>query len=87
MTFWQLFWVTVGSVLAFVLLILLLINGSKYSVSDAEAHSVNYANEIKEGHGGITAFLWLLFISLLLWTIIYFVIHWHEFAIIGAYAQ
>ena len=87
MTFWQLFWVTIGSVLAFVLLLLLFISGSKYSVHDTEAHSTDYGGVIKEGHGGLTAFLWVLFIGMFIWTIVYFVLHWSEFAIITAYAQ
>ncbi len=87
MTFWQLFWVTIGSVLAFVLLFLLFISGSKYSVHDTEAHSTDYGGVIKEGHGGLTAFLWVLFIGMLIWTIAYFVLHWSEFAVIAAYAQ
>jgi len=87
MTFWQLFWVTIGSVLTFVVLLLLLISGSKYSVHDTEAHSTDYGRVIKEGHGGLTAFLWVLFIGIFIWTIVYLAIHWSEFAVIAAYAQ
>ena len=87
MTFWQLFWVTIGSVLGFVLLLLTFISGSRYSVDDAESHATNYADLIKEGHGGVTAFLWLLFLGMLVWTIIYFVMHWSEFAILTAYSK
>jgi hypothetical protein len=87
MTLWQLFWVTIGSVLGFTALLLLLIHGSRYSVSDAEAHATDYAGEVKEGHGGITAFLWVCFVGLTVWTIVYLVLHWHEFAIITAYGQ
>ena len=87
MTFWQLFWVTMGSIFAFVILLILLITGSKYSVSDTQAHAVDYAHQIQEGHGGITWFLWVMFTGMLVWTIIYFIMHWHEFAVIGAYAR
>jgi hypothetical protein len=87
MTYWQLFWIAVGSVFTFVLLLLLLIRGSGYSVADTEAHAADYAGVIREGHGGITIFLWVLFISLFIWTIVYFAMHWHEFAIIWAYSQ
>jgi hypothetical protein len=87
MTFWQLFWVTIGSILGFALLFMLLIRGSKYSVSDTQAHSSEYGGVIREGHGGMTAFLWVLFIGIFIWTIAYFVMHWHEFAIIIAYSQ
>jgi hypothetical protein len=87
MTYWQMFWVAIGSVLAFVILLILLISGSRYSVSDTEAHAVDYAGEIKEGHGGVTKFLWVMFLGMFIWTIVYFVLHWHEFAVITAYAQ
>lgn len=87
MTFWQLLWTAVGAVLAFVLLLLAFISGSRYSVQDAEAHATDYGGVIKEGHGGMTAFLWVLFIGMFVWTIVYFVMHWSEFAVIGAYAR
>lgn len=87
MTFWQLFWVTIGSILTFTLLLILLIAGSRYSVSDTQAHASDYGGVIREGHGGMTAFLWVMFISLFIWVIVYFVLHWSEFAVIGAYAQ
>ena len=87
MTFWQLFGVTVGSVLSFVILLILLIHGSRYSVSDTQAHSANYGGVIKEGHGGMTAFLWTVFTGIFIWTIVYFVMHWSEFAVITAYAK
>ena len=87
MTFWQLFWVTIGSVLAFSLLLILLIRGSKYSVSDTQAHSTDYAGAIKEGHGPMTSFLWLLFAAMFVWVIVYVVMHWSEFAIIAAYGS
>ena len=42
MTFWNMFWLTIGSVLAFTLLLILLIRGSRYSVADIQAHAVDY---------------------------------------------
>ncbi len=87
MTFWQMFWVTIGSVLSFALLLILLISGSRYSSADTEAHATDYAGVIREGHGLVTAFLWTMFIGLSIWTIVYFVLHWSEFAVITAYGQ
>ena len=65
-------------------LILLFRSGHGYSVHDTEAHSTNYAGVIKEGHGGMTAFLWVFFVFILVWTIVYFAQHASEFAIIFA---
>lgn len=61
---------------------LILRSGHRYSVHDTEAHSTNYADVIKEGHGGLTLFLWVSFISIIVWTIIYLVQHWNEFSVI-----
>jgi hypothetical protein len=54
--------------------------GHGYSVHDTQAHSIDYGNVIREGHGGMTAFLWLSFVSLFTWTGFYLGQHWYEFA-------
>jgi hypothetical protein len=65
-------------------LFLLLRSGHGYSVHDTEAHATDYARVIKEGHGGMTAFLWAFYVFMLIWTVVYFVQHASEFAIIFA---
>jgi hypothetical protein len=57
-------------------------SGRRYSVRDTEAHSTNYADTIKEGHGGLTLFLWICFIAIVIWTIVYLVQHASEFSVI-----
>jgi hypothetical protein len=64
---------------------LILRSGHGYSVHDTEAHATNYANEIKEGHGGLTLFLWVSFTVILIWTIVYLVQHASEFSVIFSY--
>jgi hypothetical protein len=77
------FYITLLLIAATILLIVLLLNsGNGYSVRDAESHAEDFTGEIKEGHGGIPAFLWVTFTFILIWTIIYFVMHASEFAII-----
>ena len=79
-----LFW-TLGIIFAFIVTqILLLRSGHGYSVHDTEAHSTNYAGEIKEGHGGMTAFLWVFYILMFVWTIVYLIMNAGQFAIIFA---
>jgi hypothetical protein len=79
-----LYW-TLASIFAFlVTVILLLRSGHGYSVHDTEAHAANYAGVIKEGHGGMTAFLWFFYGVMFSWTIYYFIQHAGEFAIIFA---
>ena len=67
------------------LLILLLRSGRGYSVRDTESHSTNFAGIIKEGHGGLPAFLWVIISSIVIWGIVYYAIHWHEFTILFAH--
>ena len=79
-----LYW-TLTIIFAFlVTLVLILRSGHGYSVHDTEAHAMDYAGVIKEGHGGMTAFLWVFYIFMFIWTIVYFVQHASEFAIIFA---
>lgn len=62
--------------------VLLLLTGRGYSVEDTEAHASDYAEQVKEGHGGMNAFLWLSFLAMFIFAIVYFVQHWHEFQIL-----
>jgi hypothetical protein len=78
-TFWLVIIVAVSVVF---ITWLMLRSGKGYSVHDTEAHAVNYADEIKEGHGGMTLFLWVSFIAIVVWCIIYLVQHASEFSVI-----
>jgi hypothetical protein len=67
-------------IVAFVILTwLVLRSGHDYSVHDTETHAADYANVIKEGHGGLTAFLWVSFALIFGWSIMYLVTHASEF--------
>jgi Ca2+/Na+ antiporter len=77
------FYLVIGvAVSVIVITWLILRSGHNYSVHDTEAHATNYADEIKEGHGGMTLFLWLSFLAILIWCIIYLVQHAGEFSVI-----
>lgn len=83
---WAQFSLVVGIAVAVILLTwLALRSGHGYSVSDTEAHASDYAGEIKEGHGGLTLFLWVSFIAMFIWTIVYLVQHASEFSVIFSY--
>ena len=82
--FWTSFWIFLVSVVATVIFIWLFVRGNtKYSVEDAESHAENYANVIKEGHGGMTAFLWVSFGVILAWSVYYLIVNWSQFAVIN----
>jgi hypothetical protein len=77
------FYITLFCIAAVVVLtILLLRTGKGYSVRDAQSHAEDYAGVIKEGHGGLTAFFGVLFVIILIWSVVYFVLHAGEFSII-----
>lgn len=78
-------YLTIGLIFSFVLtLALILRSGHGYSQEDAKSHSSNYGGVIEEGHGGLTAFLWIFYAAMFIWTIVYLVQHGSEFAIIFA---
>jgi hypothetical protein len=77
-----LYWTLTIIFSAVVTLILLLRSGHGYSVEDTQAHAVDFGGEISEGHGGMTAFLWVYFILFIIWMIVYFIQHAGEFGII-----
>jgi preprotein translocase subunit SecG len=65
-----------------VLIVLLMRSGKGLSVQETQSHAEEFAGEVKEGHGGIPLFLWVLFIFFFVWTIFYFITHASEFGII-----
>ncbi len=77
------FYITLLCIVAVVLItVLLLRSGKGYSVRDSQSHAEDFGGVIKEGHGGMTAFLWVTFSVILIWTIVYFILHASEFRII-----
>ena len=80
-TFFLVLGLAAGSLL---LIWMALLSGRKYTVHDTEAHSTNYADVIKEGHGGLTLFLWFCFAVIFIFTIVYLVQHWSEFSMISS---
>lgn len=78
-------WIVIISIVfAVFFLWLFIIGGNKYSVEDTESHAEHYANIIKEGHGGMTAFLWVSYAFLLIWTIYYYSANIQQFLVIFA---
>jgi hypothetical protein len=79
----NMFYIVIAVAVSFVITTwLILRSGHGYSVHDTEAHSTSYADEVREGHGGLTLFLWVSFITIFIWTIVYLVQHLSEFSVI-----
>lgn len=57
-------------------------SGKGYSVADTKSHAEKYPDGIEEGHGGLTAFCWVTIGSIFIWSIIYLIMHWSEFAVV-----
>jgi hypothetical protein len=55
--------------------------GHGYSVEDAVAHAEKFANTVQEGHGGMTAFVWISCGAILVWSFVYLIMHWQQFAV------
>jgi hypothetical protein len=86
MSNWNSFLFVIGVAVSFVVLLwLMLRSGHGYSVHDTEAHAEDYGGGIREGHGGMTAMLWVLYIGILVWTIVYFVIRSDDFSVLFAH--
>jgi hypothetical protein len=54
--------------------------GHGYSVEDTMAHAEKFADAVQEGHGGMTAFVWISCGVIVIWSFIYLVTHWQQFA-------
>jgi hypothetical protein len=79
------FWVFVTCVVALCVFIWLFAMGKKnYSVDDTESHAEQFGGVIKEGHGGMTPFLWVSFAVIFSWTVYYLAVNWSQFAVIMA---
>lgn len=60
------------------MLALALRGGDRYSVHDAEEHATSYGGGAREAHGPITAFLWVSYAAVVVFTIWYSAAHWAD---------
>ncbi len=73
---------TVGIILAAAFLIYLAVRAGKdYSVEDTEAHAEEFGGVVKEGHGPVPAFAAVGMGALIIWSIVYLIMHWSEYAV------
>ncbi len=55
-------------------------SGRGYSPERTKEDADDFGGAVQEGHGGMTAFLWLSFVAIVVWSVVYLVMHWNEFA-------
>lgn len=68
--------VMVGSV---ILLWLAVRSSGEYSVEKTEEESEDFAGEIRDSHGPVTTWLWVVYVGLIVWAIAYLIQHSAEF--------
>jgi hypothetical protein len=56
--------------------------GKGYSVEDTQAHAETFAVGVQEGHGGMPAITLVVILFLIIWSIVYLIMHWSEFAVV-----
>ena len=55
-------------------------SGRGYSPERTKSEAEKYGDAVEEGHGGVTAFLWVSFAAIFAWCIVYLSLHWNEFS-------
>lgn len=67
----------------FVATLLSLFSGGNYPNERVDNENEDYAGTIKEARGPVSLFLWACYFSIALWSVIYLVQHWQEFAVLA----
>lgn len=74
---------TVGIIFLVAFLIYLALRaGRGYSVKDTQTHAETFGGVVQEGHGGITVFVFITVTAIIVWSVIYLIMHWSQFAIV-----
>lgn len=77
LAFFVLFLIGVGALLTY----LAIRAGQGYSIEDTMAHAEKFANVVEEGHGGLTAFVGISCGAIVIWSFVYLIMHWQQFAV------
>jgi hypothetical protein len=65
-----------------ILMWLMLRSGKGHPPAEIEADASDYGNVIRSGHAPLTLFLVVFISGIIIWIIVYFVLHWSEFGAI-----
>jgi hypothetical protein len=67
--------------LAAFLIYLSLKAGKDYSVEDTEANAEEFGGLVKEGHGPVPAIAAIGMGALIIWSVVYLIMHWNQYAV------
>jgi hypothetical protein len=74
---WYFLAITAGGAVASAILIwLIVISKDHFSPGDVEAHSSDFGKVVKEGHGPMLPYLWVIFFAVLVFVIIFWIVYW-----------
>ncbi len=84
---WVFFAITAGGAIASAILIWLIVISKNrfFSPGDVEAHSSEFGHVVREGHGPMLPYLWVIFIAVLIFIIVYWVVSWPALPTINTY--
>lgn len=65
---------------AAILMYLIVKSADEFSVEETEKNADEFAGIIKDSHGPVTTWLWVVYIAMIIWAIAYLIQHASEFA-------
>jgi hypothetical protein len=77
--------VIVGLAVLAIAMWLMLRSGKNHPPEEIESDASDYGNVIRSGHAPLTLFLKIFIPGVLIWIIVYFVMHWSEFGALLRY--
>ena len=77
---WGVLALVLASLAVFAIILWLMLRaGKNHPPEEVEADATDYGNVIKSGHAPLALFLKIFIPGVLIWIIVYFVLHWNEF--------
>ncbi len=77
---WGVFALVFASLIVIAIIMwLMLRSGKGHPPAEIEADASDYGNVVRSGHAPLTLFLVVFISSVIIWIIVYFILHWSEF--------
>ncbi len=72
-----------GAILSAFLIWLIVVSKNHFSQGDVQAHSSDFGHVVREGHGPMLLYLWVIFISLIIFIIVYWIVSWPSLTVMN----